>query len=241
MGRLRRQAAVILAGCSAILATAVMATTAQAATVHPSSTHVVSTLSAPRPPAGFKGTSVNPATARGATVRIITLNPKTCAEYNRTNPGTVPGCRAKLYSYSRNYQALPRGTSTASPGGTTAASPRATTAASSYWYWTAGDKECSIYGCWYWSANLTMDGVANGSHVYQWNVGCTPSGYETYCGYDSGQWYGYFYNGGGWPNYAMQFGENSKSCVAPYNIGCFGHGQRQWIDDWGNRSTYYYW
>ena len=99
----------------------------------------------PAPPVSFKGTTVNPATARGATVRIIKLDPKTCAAYNRTNPGTVPGCRAKLYTYSRNHQAVPKGT----------------TAASGYWYWWASDKECSIYGCWYWSVNLTMDGVAS--------------------------------------------------------------------------------
>ena len=179
----------------------------------------------PAPPVGFKGTPVNPATTGATSVRIITLNPKTCAEYNRTNPGSVPGCRAKLYTYSRNHQALPIGT----------------TAASGYWYWSASDEECSIYGCWYWSANLWMDGVANGSNVWQWNVGCTPGGYETYCGYGSGQWYGYFYNGGGWPYYAMQFGDNSKSCVAPYNVGCYNHGQRQWINDWGNPTTYYNW
>ena len=73
-----------------------------------------------------------------------------------------------------------------------------------------------------------MDGVANGSHVYQWHVTCTPGGYETYCGSGSGEWYGYFYNGGGWPNYAMQF-------------GCVEHGQRQWINDSGNPTTYYNW
>ena len=212
------------------LPVALLAASASAATAspHAPTTGAAAQASAakpPTPPAGFTGTSTNPATARGATVRIITLRPKTCAAYNRTDPGTVPGCRAKLYSYSRNHQAL----------------PKETTAASSYWYWTASDEECSIYGCWYWSANLWMDGVANGSHVYQWHVGCTPGGYETYCGYDSGQWYGYFYNGGGWPNYAMQFGENSKSCVAPYNVGCFSHGQRQWINDWGNPTTYYNW
>lgn len=22
---------------------------------------------------------------------------------------------------------------------------------------------------------------------------------------------------------------------------CFHHGQRRWIDDWGNPSTYYHW
>jgi hypothetical protein len=181
--------------------------------------------SAPARPAGFRGQPVNPVTTRGATVRIIKLSPRACAEYNRTDPGTVPGCRAKLYSVNRTHLPL----------------PGKAASASSYWYWTGSDAECSIYGCWYWEANLWMDGVANGSHVYQWHVGCTPSGYETYCGPGSNLWWGYFYNGGGWPNYAMQFGENSKSCVAPYNVGCFNHGQRQWVNDWGNFTTYYNW
>jgi hypothetical protein len=203
-----RSAAIMVAAGAAILMT--VSTAAAQASV------------APRPvaPAGFKGTSINAAAMRGATVRIIKLDPRTCAEYNRSHPGTVPGCRAKVYTYSRNHQALPAGTK----------------AASSYWYWSGSREECSIYGCWYWSVNLTMDGVANGSHVYQWNVGCTAGGYDTSC-----TWWGYLYNGGGWPNYAMQFGENSQSCVGPYNIGCVAHGQRQWVDDYGNFTTYYNW
>lgn len=174
----------------------------------------------PVQPAGFKGTPVNPATARGATVREITLNPKTCAEYNRVYPGTVPNCRAKLYSYSRNHQALPKGAA----------------AASSYWYWSHSREECPPAGCWLWNISLWMDGVANGSHVYQWNVGCTPAGYGASC-----TWSGYFFNGGGWPHYAMQFGENGQFCVGPLGIGCFNNGMRQWVNDWGNLTTFYEW
>jgi hypothetical protein len=186
----------------------------------PTAAAQASVAKAPAPPPGFKGTPINAAAAHGATMRIIKLSPKTCTAYNRTNPGTVPGCQARLYTFGRNHQALPKGT----------------TAGNGYWYYSYSDKECSIYGCWYWSVNLTMDGVANGSRVWQWNEGCSPGGYDTSC-----TWLGYLYNGGGWPYYAMQFGENSQSCVGPYNIGCFAHGQRQWIDDWGDPTTYYNW
>jgi hypothetical protein len=174
----------------------------------------------PVPPAGFQGTPVNPATARGATIRMITLNPETCAEYNRAYPGTVPNCQAKLYSYGQSNLTLPKGTA----------------AASGYWYWSAGDTECPPAGCGLWSAHLTMDGVANGSHVYQWNVGCTASGYGESC-----TWDGYFHNGGGWPYYSMQFGEDGQFCVAPFGVGCFNNGIRQSVTDSGRLTGFYDW
>lgn len=207
---LRLKAATILAALAAGLFM-LIPTAAQAGVV-----------TAPAPPAGFKGTAVDAATAHGATSRIIRLAPRACAEYNRAYPGSVPDCQARLYTYGRDHQALPAGSRSASPN--------------SYWYWSYSDEECSIYGCWYWSVNLSMDGVADGSNVYQWNVGCSPGGYGTSC-----TWKGYLYNGGGWPYYAMQFGENSQSCVGPYGIGCFAHGQRQWINDYGTPTTYYNW
>lgn len=94
---LRLRFAAIMTAISAAMLMTIPIAAAQASVAKP-----------PAPPAGFKGASVNAATARGATARIITLSPKTCAEYNQMYPGTVPDCRAKLYSYSRNRQALPR-------------------------------------------------------------------------------------------------------------------------------------
>jgi hypothetical protein len=86
---------------------------------------------------------------------------------------------------------------------------------------------------------MTEDGVANGSHVWQWNHGCTAGGAF---GTMDGGWCGYLYNGGGWPYYAMQFGLNGRACIiTSWGTGCYNHGMRRWIDDYGNLSTFYYW
>jgi hypothetical protein len=118
-------------------------------------------------------------------------------------------------------------------------------ASGGYWYWWAWDQICSSNdpgthdGCTYWSFTMTEDGVANGSHVWQWNHGCTAGGFF---GSVDGQWCGYLYNGGGWPNYAMQFGLNGKAClITAWGTGCYNHGMRRWINDYGNRSTFYSW
>ena len=82
-------------------------------------------------------------------------------------------------------------------------------------------------------------GLANGSNVYQWSHGCTPSGFQV-----SNVWCGSQYNGGGWPTYGMLFGYDANVCtvkLGSVGAGCFAHGMRRWIDDYGNLSTFYYW
>lgn len=192
----------------------------------------------PLPPAGYQGDESPPPGAT-LTTEIITLPPAQCAEMN--NALAAAGheadadCRAIHKSYARNHLPLPAGTITGASrglfsGGTAVAS-------SAYWHWSNMSYECAIYGCWYWQVKLTYDGVANGDHVWAWNVGCTATGYNTTCG-----WTGYLYNGGGWPHYGVQFGENSTSCAAfAGGPACFGHGQRQWVDDWGDPFGYYAW
>ena len=106
-----------------------------------------------------------------------------------------------------------------------------------YWYWSWQDQICSIYGCWYWSLASWEDGIANGYNVWQWHHTCTPSGINA-----SITWCGSFFNGGGWPNYAMQFGLNGQQCFNyPWGQVCFQHGLRRWINDWGNPGYFYYW
>lgn len=92
-------------------------------------------------------------------------------------------------------------------------------------------------GCGTWEAHMFEDGVANGTNVYQWGATCTASGLG-----DTVNWNGYFYNGGGPPNYGMQFGCDYKIClgIGPATY-CYGHGMRRWIDDLGVSSTFYDW
>jgi hypothetical protein len=190
----------------------------------------------PLPPPGFREDATPPGVA--LTTEIITLPAAQCASMNKAlvaaGHAMEPDCRAIHKFYGQNHLPLPAGTITASRGLFTSGSVYASTA---YWRWAFRSYECAIYGCWYWEVNLDYDGVANGTHVYQWNVGCTATGYNTTC-----TWWGYAYNGGGWPNYAMQFGDNSTSCAATSGgPACFGHGQRQWVDDWGNAFNYSAW
>lgn len=192
----------------------------------------------PLPPAGFQSEG-SPPPGASLTTEIITLPAAQCAEMN--NALTAAGheadadCRAIHKTYGQNHLPLPAGTVTTASrglfsGGTAYAS-------NGYWYWAYLDYECAFYGCWYWEVKLNFDGVADGTHVYKWNVGCTATGYNTTCG-----WTGSLYNGGGWPHFAMQFGENSTSCAfAGGGPACFGHGQRSWVDDWGNAFGYSAW
>jgi hypothetical protein len=211
---------------------------AAGALVVPAVTSVAAAPDHPAPPAGYHRDLSPPPTAT-VTTEIVTLPAAQCAAMNKalaaSGQRTDPTCRAVHQSYGQNNLALPAGTTLATSRnfltGNTAY------AAAAYWYWSWWDQECSIYGCWFWGVSLWEDGVANGSNVWKWNEGCTASGYNT-----TVTWCGFFYNGGGWPYWAMQFGENSSSC-AFINGGpaCFGHGQRRWIDDWGNPSGYSYW
>ncbi|MGH7142242.1 MAG: hypothetical protein ACREF5_02080 [Candidatus Saccharimonadales bacterium] len=172
----------------------------------------------PTPPAGFVGlTNIsNPATVPGATSQIVTLPGTECTAMEAAEPaGSIPNCQVLIYSGGANHQPVP-------------GVKFAARAATVYWYWSWWSAECSIYGCWWWKLNSTEDGVADGAHVYNWNHGCTPSGYDTkitYCGVN--------FNGGGWPRYGVQYALNGDACVGPYGIGCFAHGIRQWINDSG--------
>jgi hypothetical protein len=185
----------------------------------------------PLPPVGFKA---NPAPPPEATLKVtmITLSIAECAAMNTAvvaaGKPAVASCLAELQSYGQNRLALPAGTRTAAARSLLPSS--VVYAAAAYWYWSRWDKACSIYGCWFWSTTLQEDGVANGTNVWEWNIYCTPTGYNTNI-----TWCGFSHNGGGWPYYSIQFGLNSQSCTF-YSGGpaCSGHGIRVSIDDWGN-------
>lgn len=191
----------------------------------------------PLPPAGYRPDLSPPP---GAVVKeeVVTLPAAQCAGMNQalTAQGLAAeaDCRAIHGSYGFSHRPLPAGTVTR----TSALLNAGTAYASVAWFtWGWYDYECALYGCWYWKVTLEEDGVANGANVYQWHVWCTPSGVNTSC-----TWTGYNYNGGGYPYYAMQFGENSCSYVIVRGLYfCIGHGMRRWIDDWGNGGGFSNW
>lgn len=149
----------------------------------------------------------------------------------KAKSATLPAnaCDFVHYSYGVNHQAV--------PAGTTGAVAIASGMDPGYWYWSFWDEVTDVTGGNVWKFHLNEDGEANGQHVYQWHTNCTPSGLGT-----SISWCGYFYNGGGAPNYGMQFGLDGKVCIG---IGpaqyCYAHGIRRWIDDSGNPSTVNTW
>jgi hypothetical protein len=191
----------------------------------------------PLPPAGYQPDFTPP---EGVLVssEVVTLPAAQCAEMNQAlkakGQSGEADCRAIHRTYGHNHQPLPAGT-VARTSNTLAGA--GTVYASDYWHWDRWDQECALYGCWYWAVTLTEDGVANGSNVWQWNVWCTASGVNTSC-----TWRGSSYNGGGWPYYAMQFGENScSSVIVNHFYFCINHGMRRWIDDWGNAAGFSNW
>jgi hypothetical protein len=190
----------------------------------------------PAPPPGFRPATGPPAGALVET-ELLTIPAAQCDVMNKglASQGLAPvtSCEVEHRSYGVNHGPLPAGSKLAGA----LFSNRVAQADAAYWYWYRWDEICSIYGCWYMSFTLSEDGVANGSNVWQWNVGCSPGGINT-----SISWCGSLYNGGGWPYYAMQFGLNGQACVIlSGGTVCAQHGMRRWIDDWGNPGGFSRW
>jgi len=159
-----------------------------------------------------------PAPMSITTSQTVTLPSSLCATLNAAYPGSEPNCAGILVVTGSDYLPIP--TTGRSSG---AAQPDSI--APGYWYWSYTDHLCSGAGCWLWNDSLSMDGVANGDAVYQWNVQCTPGGFS-YC-----SWHGYSFNGGGAPYYAMECGMDVVAeQVPPVPPGY--HGVRQWITDY---------
>jgi hypothetical protein len=210
----------LIAFCCALLPMTVMTTLAS------------SSNRPPTPPAGFRSTADVPAGAAVVKSEKITLGAAECKAIGMSGKSS---CTAEHRWYSANHRALPAGTQVAS--GPSLFADHVALAAGPYWYWSVYDQICSIYGCWYGSLSSWEDGAANGTNVWQWDHGCSPGGYNT-----SITWCGSFYNGGGWPYYAMQFGMNGNAClIVSYGTGCFNHGLRRWVDDYGNPGYFSSW
>lgn len=148
----------------------------------------------------------------------LTLPAASCTALRQAQPGA--SCQILHYWAVANHQPLPQGKQAAANTG---------------WYWWAWDEIDGIGGIW--SFTLSEDGWATGSNVWMWNEGCTAGGLQS-----TVTWCGDLYNGGGSPNYAMQFGLNGVVC-APTPWGCINanHGMRRWIDDNGNPAGFNYW
>ena len=104
-------------------------------------------------------------------------------------------------------------------------------------YYTNDDELTDITNGNVWSANEWEDGVANGNNVYNWHNQCTPGG----LGVAINSCFVNF-NGGGPPYYGLQYGMDiCTGLVTSWVSFCFHHGQRRWIDDYGDPTTYYDW
>lgn len=231
---LRVFALLLLCGAVAALLDVNTPMSASAAAVR--ATPTVATDMPLTPPPGFKPamkTDLSQLVGRDPSVKVetLTLPAPLCAAIQKAQLGA--SCQILHYWAEANHLSLPQGTLTAS----------SSVAASSYWYWWASDMICSStgFGCAAWSLHLTMDGVANGTRVYQWDEGCTPGGGGFLTVVD---WCGFLHNGGGWPTNGMQFGLNGHVCtisIGPVGGICFNHGIRRWINDWGNPGGLYTW
>jgi hypothetical protein len=244
--KLFRQAAIL--GAAFLLAAlgSVTAVASASAATTGSSGHAVS-QAIPIAPAGWKPETVaRPWLNPHATMRVVTLSRTACSALNKARPGAAPDCTVRDYFLrdGGNHQPLPAGTRF-STGGHVITAKAAAAASSAYWYWGVYSfVECSnsIAGCTAWNVNLTIDGVADGSNVYQWNVGCSTGsfGYDATCG-----WSGYLYNGGevvpGCGCVGMQFGEDSTETIVTSITGFINSGQRVWVDSFGDWFNYSSW
>ena len=145
-------------------------------------------------------------------------------------------CSMLHYRFHANHLPIPaRSTSIAGPAVTGAVTT--SSVCCGYWYYTNDDELTDITNGYVWSANEWEDGVANGNNVYNWHNQCTPGG----LGVAINSCFVNF-NGGGAPYYGLQYAMDICTGLTTSWVSfCFHHGQRRWIDDWGNPSTYYYW
>jgi hypothetical protein len=192
----------------------------------------------PAPPADFQ-----PATAPPAGVAVhkefVTLPAAACANMNTTlvaeGKPAVASCQMVHTYWSINHAPLPSGTTLV--GSRFSDHIALASVPPGYWYWAYRANWCSIYGCWYLGFYLNVDGIANGTNVWEWNKGCTPGGINSAI-----DWCGFLYNGGGSPYYAMQFGLNGHQCiVANQGTLCYNHGIRMWVNDSGSAYGYSAW
>jgi hypothetical protein len=175
-------------------------------------------------------------------VERIDLSPSECARVlagvsaSQLSKARSQQCSMLHYSFHANHLPVPSGDSMAT------GAPNSGTVMNSgiccgFWYYTNGDELTDPTGGSVWSANEWEDGDANGRNVYAWHNQCTPAG----LGVAMNDCFTNF-NGGGAPYYGLQYGMDiCTGLTTSWVSACFHHGQRRWIDDWGNPSTYYHW
>jgi len=173
-------------------------------------------------------------------VERVNLSAGDCARMLTGAPASTTGqarsqqCSMLHYSFHANRLPLPveRG---ASVSGSEAVANSGVCC--SFWYYTNDDELTDIVNGTVWSANEWEDGVANGNSVYAWHNQCTPAG----LGVAIDNCFTNF-NGGVAPYYGLQYGMDiCTGLTTQWLSACFHHGQRRWIDDWGDPSTFYYW
>jgi len=178
------------------------------------------------------GVPLHTLAARGnPNVRVerIHLSPADCARVLAGVPAAKrteareQQCSMLHYSFHANHLPVP--------------ASRASALCCGFWYYSNSDELTDISGGTVWSANEWEDGDANGANVYTWHNQCTPGG----LGVAIDDCFTNF-NGGGAPYNGLQDAMDICTGLTTQWVNfCFHHGQRRWIDDWGNPSTFYYW
>ena len=205
-----------------------------AATAQPTASRAI-----PIPPVGWHPQAIaRPWLNPHATTRTETLSPAACAALHKEHPGAARSCKVRDYFLKiSSHQPLPRGTRFVTANGAKATHTAAVQAATAYTEFDYTWTQCATTagGCNGWATTLEAQGVWNGTHVYQWNVWCTPrsSVYDNTC-----TWKGYLDNGGAYLAWcgcvAMQFGENSHASISEGGYTSnWEAGQRVWVNIFG--------
>jgi len=175
-------------------------------------------------------------------VERIDLSPSACARLlvgvpaARLAQARAQQCSMLHYSFYASHLPVPAGRQVVS-GAPTAGVVANGSICCGFWYFTNDDELTDITNGNIWSANEWEDGVANENNVYNWHNQCTPGG----LGVAINSCFVNF-NGGGPPYYGLQYGMDiCTGLVTSWVSFCFHHGQRRWIDDWGDPTTYYDW
>ncbi len=157
------------------------------------------------------------------------LSPAACSALNHQHPGAAPSCQVRNYVTGEKGLPLPRGTRFVT----------ANSASAPYHQFDYTFTQCGI-SCSVWKDDFEINGVYNGSHVYQWNIWNTfttngPSGRTT--------WKGYRDNGGAYLSWCgcngMQFGVDAEITASIAGTQeTFDTWQRVWVDIWGTWFDY---
>lgn len=173
------------------------------------------------------------------TRQLTTLSPAQCQQRIAAAPARLRSqaqaldCTRVHYHFHAARLPLPAGINPQQSAGPLFRETARAALLAGWWYWTDSNMECDLF-CSGWGSTDWADGVDNGASVWDWHQQCTAFGIAQQVTRFTN------FNGGPPPYYGLQLVDDFKVCLGTGWVSfCASHGMRQWIDWYGDPTTYY--